>query len=35
MAQQKDAKTGKWMYNGSYIDVIGKRKQYKKRICAY
>mgnify|MGYP002084978500 CR=1 FL=1 len=31
MAQQKDIKTGKWMYYGSYIDVDGKRKQYKKR----
>jgi len=31
MAQQKDIKTGKWMYYGSYVDAKGKRKQYKKR----
>lgn len=31
MAQQKDTKTGKWMYYGSYVDIDGKRKQYKKR----
>lgn len=31
MAQQKDTKTGKWMYYGSYVDANGKRKQYKKR----
>lgn len=31
MAQQKDTKTGKWMYYGSYVDRNGKRIQYKKR----
>lgn len=31
MAQQKDAKTGKWMYYGSYVNKVGKRVQYKKR----
>lgn len=31
MAQQKDAKTGKWMYYGSYVNKAGKRIQYKKR----
>jgi len=31
MAQQKDTKTGKWMYYGSYVDASGRRKQYKKR----
>lgn len=31
MAQQKDRKTGKWMYYGSFVDAHGKRRQYKKR----
>lgn len=31
MAQQKDRKTGKWMYYGSYVHSSGKRIQYKKR----
>lgn len=31
MAQKKDNATGKWMYYGSYVDITGKRIQYKKR----
>lgn len=31
MAQQKDSKTGKWMYYGSYLNYHGERIQYKKR----